>query len=64
MNYCASGQKFPVRSLELSLQATVHFKEGSTEDLPFYVGSNSYIEVIAERFSYDSVVVVILKPMS
>ncbi|XP_064403665.1 AP-5 complex subunit mu-1-like [Halichondria panicea] len=41
----AIGQRFPVRGLELSLQATVHFKEGPEENKPFFVGSNSYIEV-------------------
>jgi len=45
------GQKFPTKSLELFLQATVHFPEvippvpeGVVQD-PFCVGLNSYAEV-------------------
>ena len=45
------GQKFPTKSLELFLQASVHFNEvippvpeGFVED-PFCVGLNCYAEV-------------------
>lgn len=51
------GQRFPSKSLEMSLQATVHFPEhpspaeGScchegVEDGPYFVGLSSYIELI------------------
>ena len=46
-----TGQKFPTKSLELFLQASVHFNEvippvpeGFVED-PFCVGLNCYAEV-------------------
>jgi len=46
------GQKFPSKTLELSLQASVHFYEhnapdyvSTTDDDPFCSGSNSYIDV-------------------
>ena len=53
LQFCAHfiGQKFPTKSLELFLQATVHFPEvippvpeGVKQD-PFCVGLNSYAEV-------------------
>ena len=49
--YCAhihTGQKFPGKSLEVSLQATVHFHENpmlSSSDDPFCTGLNAYIDV-------------------
>lgn len=41
------GGRFPTKALELSLQATVVFKQTGVDidDKAFYVGSNAYIEV-------------------
>lgn len=43
-----TGQKFPVKSLEVSLQATVHFHDNpvpSVGDDPFCTGLNAYVDV-------------------
>ena len=45
---CIIGQKFPSKSLEVSLQATVHFHENpvlSSSNDPFCTGLNAYIDV-------------------
>ena len=47
----SSGQKFPSKTLEISLQATVHFSDhypppsGRDNDDPFCVGVNAYADV-------------------
>ena len=43
-----TGQRFPTKSLEVSLQATVHFPNNpvlSDDDDPFCTGLNAYIDV-------------------
>ena len=48
LNFVPVGQKFPGKTLELSLQATVHFYDGPVppgDDDPFCVGLNAYIDV-------------------
>ena len=50
LTHTHTGQKFPSKSLEVSLQATVHFHENpvlSASDDPFCTGLNAYIDVSA-----------------
>lgn len=49
--YSRAGQKFPSKTLEMSLQASISFPEhhtptgGEAEDDPFCVGLNAYADV-------------------
>ena len=55
MLYMFTGQKFPNKSLEVSLQATVHFHENpvlSASDDPFCRGLNAYIDVREQTSNY------------
>ena len=61
INTLITGQKFPTKSLELFLQASVHFNEviplvpeGMTQD-PFCVGLNSYAEVSNTVFCFKKI---------
>lgn len=57
--YVLTGQKFPSKGLELSLQASVHFYEhfpsgytSTTDDDPFCIGPNAYVDVSVYNSSY------------